>query len=172
MSIHYTQNENGAVSDKRDLSAFKKLEKKPAQYTIFLVDDDVDDRMQAMKELKKSPYVYNVHSFESGDKLMAYLVSEGFYSSRLMQQMPTLVILDIHMPGTDGIEILRDLKEHPLTKDIPVIMATSDASSKSTLEAYQLQANAYIPKPIKLGSIHNVIVNGSGWPVRKPAGEV
>ncbi len=142
-------------------------EVKTEQYTVFLVEDDTDDRRQAVQELRKSPYIYNVHCFDSGDKLIGHFVSEGYYSGNLMLSIPTLIILDIHVPGTDGIDILRELKEHPLTEDIPVIMLTADTSSKLALEAYKYKANAFIEKPLRLDHVHEVIDTGWGWPRHK-----
>lgn len=141
--------------------------RQPDHYTVFLVEDDADDRTQTLRILRQSPHIHNVHWFESGDRLMAHLVAQGFYADRVAKEIPTLILLDLHLPGTSGMDILRDLKEHPLTQDIPIIVLTNDVSSERVLEAYRLQANAYLPKPVLLGNIHDVIYNGWGWPDRK-----
>jgi CheY-like chemotaxis protein len=145
-------------------------DKEPGKYTVFVVDDNADDRLQALKTLQKSPYVYNAHCFENGDKLMEHLVAEGFYANSIIRNMPLLIILDMNMPGTtNGMQILRGLREHAMTKNIPIIMLTNDTSGARMLEAHHLSANAYIPKPLRLASLHEVIVSGSGW-TQRPLG--
>lgn len=136
------------------------------QYTVFLVEDDIDDQHLAVQTLKKSPYIYNVHCFENGEKLEHYLASEGYYSGNMLQNLPVLIILDIHMPGTSGLETLKKIKEHPLTEDIPVIILTGDLSNKTALDAYRSHANAFIVKPLNLEHVHDVIYTGWGWPGR------
>jgi CheY-like chemotaxis protein len=135
------------------------------QYTVFLLEDDSDDRRQAVHTLKNSPFIYNVHCFDNGDAMIKHFAGEGYYSGSVMRRIPTLIMLDVHVPGTDGLEILKDLKEHPLMKDIPVIILTGDASNRIALDAYKLNADAFIKKPLNLDHIHDVIKRG--WS-RKP----
>jgi CheY-like chemotaxis protein len=146
------------------------MEKAVAQYAIFLIEDDPDDARQIEKTLRRSPYVYNIRTFPTGDELIARMVSEGYFGVGVSHDVPVLILLDLNLPGTDGIEILRELKEHPLTSDIPIIIITGDTSQKRAFEAYKLQADAYITKPVNLVQIHDVIYNGaSGWmKERKP----
>lgn len=144
------------------------MEKAISQYTIFLIEDDPDDTKQIIRTLQRSPYVYNIRTFSSGDEMIAHMVSEGYFGVGVVHDTPILILLDLNLPGTNGIEILRDLKEHPLTADIPVIITTGDTSQKRAFEAYKLQADAYLTKPINLGQIHNVIYNGFGKKEYKP----
>lgn len=137
------------------------------QYTVFLVEDDPDDQEFILKTLKRSPYIYNVHCFKNGGQLIEHIVKEGYYGGFLIHNLPTLILLDIHMPGESGIELLDELKGHPLTADIPVIMVTNDLSQESAVEAFKLKANAYVTKPIHLDPIHEVINTGWGWAIKK-----
>lgn len=137
------------------------------QYTVFLVEDDPDDRRQATQILRKSPYIYNIHCFDNGDKLIQHFICEGYYSAHLMRHIPTLIMLDIHMPGSNGLDILKSLKEHPLTQNIPIIILTGDTSHETALNAYRAQANAFIAKPLNLDHVHEVIYTGWGWPGAK-----
>ncbi len=154
---------HGARSLSEDVSR-DDLGKKVEQYTVFLVEDDVDDRHQAVRELRRSPYIYDVHSFESGDRLIEHFVSDGYYNGNFMRYMPTLIILDVHVPGTDGMDILRELKGNPMTEDIPVIILTGDTSDKVAMDAYKSKANAFITKPLKMDQVHEVVHTGWGWP--------
>jgi len=64
------------------------------------------------------------------------------------EDRPQLILLDVMMPGMSGIEVLRCLREHPETRDIPVIFVTADSSEQSQLDGLDLGADDYIAKPV------------------------
>jgi chemotaxis family two-component system response regulator Rcp1 len=136
------------------------------QYTVFLVEDDADDRRQIAEVLERSPYIHNIHHFGNADALKKHFAQEGYYTDPVLRRIPALILLDLHMPGTGGMDFLRELKGNPLTRDIPVIIITGDSSPWCTQEAFELQASAYVSKPVHLDYIHEVIHTGSGWPAR------
>jgi hypothetical protein len=164
-----TRKDAGQGAQRKDY-VYKQLSeeqtRKPEQYTVFLIEDNIDDREQILKILGKSPYVYDVHCFESGDDLVAYFVDEGYYDDGLEDNMRMLILMDIHLPGATGMEILRDLKEHPMTRNIPIAMLTGDTSIECVEEAYHLQVSGYILKPVLLSNIHDVIHRCCGLPVK------
>lgn len=135
-----------------------------AKYTIFLVEDDSLDRNTILQTLQRSPFVHNVHWFDTGDRMLKHFVHEGYYSGNLIQNIPTLVLLDVALPGIDGMEILRRLKENPLTTEIPVAMITGNVSESQAQAAYRLKANAFIQKPLHLDRVHEVMFTGWSWP--------
>ena len=144
-------------------------ERKADQYTVFLVEDNIDDREQIIRTLGESPYIYDVHCFESGDKLVEYFIDEGYYDygdEGVENNIRKLILMDIHLPGVNGMEIIRDLKEHPMTKTIPVIMTTGDTSAQSFEKADELQVSGYVLKPLYIGNIHEVIHRYLGQPVK------
>lgn len=149
-----------------DDDARDSLENPAKQYTVFLVEDDPDDTEYAIRILKKSPYVYNIHCFETGDELIGHFITEGYYSGNLVHHLPFLVMLDVHIPGASGLDTLKAIKAHPLTRDIPVIVLTGDLSSEVAENACESQANAFVTKPLHLESVHEVILNGEGEPYR------
>ncbi len=134
------------------------------KYTVFLVEDDSSDRNMILQTLQRSQHVHNVHWFDSGERLMKHFVHEGYYSGTLIHNIPTLVLLDIALPGAGGVEILRRLKENPLTSDIPVIMITGSLSDEAARESFRLRANAYVVKPVHLDRVHEVMLKGWSWP--------
>ena len=77
-----------------------------------------------------------------------FFFCRGAFSNRNVADIPKVVLLDIKMPKLDGIEVLRQLKENPTTKIIPVVLLTSSKEEKDIVEGYQLGVNSYIVKPV------------------------
>ena len=134
------------------------------KYTVFLVEDDSTDRNIILQTLQRSPYVHNVHWFDSGDLMLRHFVHEGYYNGNVLQNIPTMVLLDVALPGTDGMEVLKRLKENPLTCEIPVVMISGNVTDTAARAAFKLKANGFIPKPLHLERVHEVMFTGWGWP--------
>ncbi len=78
--------------------------------------------------------------------------AEGFADGRSMfealeKRKPELIVLDIMLPGEDGVEILKKLRENPETKKIPVIMATAKGTEMDKIHSLDLGADDYLVKP-------------------------
>ena len=139
--------------------------REPLKYTIFLIEDDDIDKNDIIRVLQRSPYVHNVHWFRSGDELLEHFTVSGFYADSTLRRIPSMILLDLHIPGIDGMSLLQRLKENPATADIPVVIVSGDTSAEATAGAMRLRANAYVSKPLKLAQIHEVMTTGWGWPI-------
>lgn len=79
---------------------------------------------------------------------------EGEYEK---SSRPGLVILDLNMPRKDGREVLAEIKTDPELKRIPVVILTSSEARQDIINAYNLQANCYITKPVDLEKFFSVV---------------
>lgn len=80
------------------------------------------------------------------------LEAEGFQDARsfkdaLLNKLPDLILLDVMLPGEDGIQILKELRNGEVTKDIPVIMVTAKNAEFDKVQALDLGADDYVTKP-------------------------
>jgi CheY-like chemotaxis protein len=107
--------------------------------SVLIVDDDADDR-EIIRDAFQSNYKESDYVFiENGEKLMEYLEN--------CDELPSLIMLDLNMPGKDGREALRDIKSHTDFRQIPIIVFTTSSSQKDRQMSYDLGANCFITKP-------------------------
>jgi PAS domain S-box-containing protein len=70
---------------------------------------------------------------------------------------PNLILLDINLPGLDGYQVLKQLRKHPLTKNIAIIAITSNATKSDIEKGLNAGFNAYITKPLDIPLFHKII---------------
>lgn len=102
---------------------------------IYCVEDD-----SAIRDLK----VYTLRA--SGFEAMGFENDTGFWAA-MKEQRPEMIILDVMLPGEDGLTILQKLRSSPVTSDIPVIMATAKDSEYDKVIGLDSGADDYLTKP-------------------------
>ena len=102
---------------------------------IYIVEDDAEIRELEVYALKSSGF--ESKSFDSGKNL----------DEEIKVQVPDLFILDIMLPGEDGLSILRRLRAKENTKNVPIIMLTAKSSELDKVKGLDLGADDYIAKP-------------------------
>lgn len=140
-----------------------RLKPDPVTFTVFLVEDDTEARGMMLQTLQRSPFIHNVHWFNTGDAMLRHFVQEGYCAGKLLHNIPTMVLLNATLPGTPGMEVLRRLKENPLTGGIPVIMLADEVTEDFAAEALRFKADAVMMKPVNLARIHEVMQSGRIW---------
>ena len=133
----------------------------PAKRTVFLVDDDHDDLALGKRVLENSNYIDHIICIASAEKLKEELNARYKNTAPLEN---TIILLDVHMPHTDGIALLSQLRESSYTRNIPVVMLTEDCGTHNIEKTYHLQASGYLTKPLRdehLNHIHSVLKCGA-----------
>lgn len=102
---------------------------------IYCVEDDASIRDIELYTLRSTGF--SAEGFADG---------EAFFAA-LSRELPELVILDVMLPKTDGVEILTALKADPRTRDVPVIMATAKGAEYDKIQSLDLGADDYLVKP-------------------------
>jgi CheY-like chemotaxis protein len=121
---------------------------------ILLVEDNADHVELTVKALRDNNVLNEVHVVNSGEQAIDFLYQRGAYVDAAQ---PGLILLDIKLPGMDGIEFLRRIKADPNLKRIPVVMLTTSAGEKEIVESYNCGANSYIVKPVDFEQFVKVI---------------
>jgi len=124
---------------------------------ILIVEDSDDDYMATVRAFKKANLINPVRRCTNGDQAMDYLLQRGEYSDPGNAPRPSIILLDLNLPGTDGREVLRMIKADPNLQKIPVIVLTTSNAEQDIERCYEAGANSYVQKPVDLvGFIQSV----------------
>lgn len=121
---------------------------------ILLVEDNLGDIRLTQEALKEYKIVVNLHVVMDGVEAMNFLHKVDKYEN---EPTPDLILLDLNLPKKDGRQVLKEIKEDPLLKLIPVVVLTISKADQDIIQAYKLQANCYITKPLDLNKFIEVV---------------
>jgi len=121
---------------------------------ILLAEDNPGDARLTVEGFKDAKVKNNITVVEDGEEALAYLRHEGPYAD---VALPDLILLDLNMPKKDGREVLAEMKADEKLRRIPVLVFTVSSAEKDILAAYNLQASAFITKPIDLDEFITVV---------------
>lgn len=112
-----------------------------ASRTIFVADDDPDDLQLIKESIEEQRPENKVEIFLNTQELLSALhqLAEG--------EQPALIVLDLNMPGKDGLSALIDIKSDPFFRLVPVVICTTSTSMKDKANSYASGANCFITKP-------------------------
>lgn len=125
---------------------------RPAE--ILLVEDNPGDAQLAREALDESKFRNNLHHVLDGDAALDYVYRRGPYEDAVR---PDLILLDLNLPGMDGREVLRVLKNDADLKKIPIVILTTSDAEDDVKKTYDLHANCYITKPIDFEQFVHVV---------------
>jgi len=115
---------------------------------ILLVEDSPEDFEMTVRSLQKAGLKNPIHHCCDGDEALDYLYRRGAYADSPNTPLPGIILLDLNMPGTDGREVLEELKNDEALGLIPIIVLTTSADERDVQDCYSMGANSYIQKPL------------------------
>ena len=121
---------------------------------VLLVEDspgDVRLTQEAFHDVNPS---IKLHVTSDGAEAMAFLKHEGQHANA---PRPDFILLDLNLPKMDGREVLARIKNDESLKTIPTIVLTTSEAQADILKSYQLQANCYLSKPVRLDEFEGVV---------------
>jgi CheY-like chemotaxis protein len=123
---------------------------------ILIAEDDADDRFLLETAFEECGYKDNLIFVENGIELMHFLDEEKL-RNEVDRKFPAFIMLDLNMPKKDGREVLKELKESPKYKTIPVVIFTTTKNENDIRRCYELGANSYVVKPCNFENLVKVI---------------
>ena len=120
---------------------------------ILLVEDDAVDVMTVQRAFKKSKVSNPLHIAANGIEALELLRSP----QKPLKNSRCVILLDLNMPKMNGIEFLRELRQDPEFRQLPVIVLTTSDQEKDRVEAYNLHVAGYILKPVTFSKFVEVV---------------
>jgi two-component system response regulator len=112
------------------------------QHSLLLVEDSPDDAALSLRAISSSGVPCEVKVIGHGGEALGLLLApEG--------PVPSLIVLDFHLPGYNGLEILRALRAQEKTRHVPIVMLSALESDKEILECLREGANSCVQKPLE-----------------------
>jgi CheY-like chemotaxis protein len=121
---------------------------------ILLVEDNPGDAELTREALAESKLLIRLHVARDGVEALAYLRREPGYESA---PRPDVILLDLNLPRKDGRAVLKEIKEDPALRRIPVVVLTSSRAEQDIARAYDLNANCYVTKPVDLEQFLTIV---------------
>lgn len=121
---------------------------------ILLVEDNPADADLARENLEYSKILHELEVVSDGVEATDFLRRRGRFANA---QPPDLILLDLNLPRKDGREFLAELKADPVFKRLPVVVLTSSTTERDVVMSYELQASAYVVKPVDLNGFGEII---------------
>lgn len=118
------------------------------EHTLLLVEDSPEDLEATLRALARTGRERAVRHCADGDEALDYLLRRGRFAGRGAAPRPSLVLLDLNLPGIDGRELLGELKSHPELRAIPVVVLTTSDDPQDVDACYLAGASGYVQKPV------------------------
>jgi len=131
---------------------------------LLLVEDSPNDRELALHALRRGRFPGRIEAAGDGAEALDLLLCRGPWARRDLFDLPRAVLLDIKMPKLSGIDVLREIRAHPVLNTVPVVMMTSSGEDGDLSACYELGANSYIVKPVEIETYFATVLDiGRYW---------
>ncbi|MDO9227874.1 MAG: response regulator [Pseudomonadota bacterium] len=123
----------------------------PSQRPILLVEDNPVDVDLTLRAFARRKFVNPIEVARDGQEALEWIPRW-----EAGETLPLVILLDLKLPRVDGLEVLRRLREHPVSRDLPVVVLTSSSEDKDVETAYRYHVNSYIVKPVNFDKFMEV----------------
>lgn len=132
----------------------------PGGAVILVAEDDPDDREMLTEAFAHAPASVELHFVDDGQGLLQHLASPPAPPAAAGvpgPAQPSLILLDLNMPGVDGREALRRLRADARWRRIPVVVFTTSSAQEDVDQVYALGGNSFITKPARMDDLVQLV---------------
>jgi CheY-like chemotaxis protein len=136
------------------MSVPSQTEDQNKAFTIVIAEDDEDDYLLMKEAFKEVGANKPIHWVKDGEELIQFLSNVS--ADEEETKNVGMILLDLNMPKKDGREALKEIKNSPLWRRIPVLILTTSNAESDILNTYDLGVNSYIQKPVRFPELVEV----------------
>jgi len=127
------------------------------KHTILVVEDSPEDWLIMQLAIGRSNLKNEITRVADGEAALDYLYRRGDWADPSKAPRPGIILLDLNLPGTDGHEVLSEIKSDPKLRAIPVVVLTTSTDERDIESCYAHGANSYITKPVDMEGLFTAI---------------
>lgn len=126
-------------------------------HLLLIVEDSPEDYEATVRALAKTGFSSPLMRCEDGEDALNFLYRRGRFSAPELTPRPSMILLDLNLPGTDGRQVLATVKSDENLKTIPVLIFSGSKHEADVNACYEAGANSYIPKPLDMNGLHETM---------------
>ncbi|MFH1338399.1 MAG: response regulator [Candidatus Omnitrophota bacterium] len=131
---------------------------------ILLVEDNPDDIQITQRALKEARIINKLWIVRDGQEALDFLYHRGKYQDTATSPKPGLILLDLNLPKVNGLDVLKEIKQNPDFKRIPIVVLTVSRRDEDIVKGYNYGCNSFIQKPLEFEKfVEAVKVIGLYW---------
>ena len=130
---------------------------------ILIVEDSPEDYEATVRAFRRSRLANPIYRCAEGDEALDYLRRRGRYADPASAPRPGLILLDLNLPGTDGREVLGEIKGDEGLRTIPVVVLTTSTDERDVQGCYRAGANSYVVKPVDVEALARAVQRLQGY---------
>jgi|TARA_B110000977_G_scaffold88302_1_gene117327 CheY-like chemotaxis protein len=123
---------------------------------ILLVEDNEGDVILTLEAFEESEIKTKISVAKNGKDALDFLFKRESFKD---VEKPDLVLLDLNIPIFSGMEVLKEVRQHPILKKMPIIILTTSSNPIEINKANEYQANSFVTKPIDMTEILKTILS-------------
>ncbi|MBW4605454.1 MAG: response regulator [Calothrix sp. FI2-JRJ7] len=127
------------------------------QEPLLVVEDSNEDFRMLQRLMQRFEVKNPIYRCSDGDELLNYLYHKGAYDNPRKAPRPSVILLDLNLPGVDGRYVLERIKQDITFREIPIVVFTTSSNPEDIELCYQKGANGYLIKPMDYKELHNIM---------------
>ena len=134
-----------------------------SNHLILMAEDDADDQLLVQEAFAECGVKEQLRFVADGEELLDYLMRRGRYLNAVTAPRPGLILLDLNMPRKDGREALKEIRDHPDLRRVPIVVFTTSRADTDIRQVYELGANSFITKPAAFDTLVTTVTKMVGY---------
>ncbi|RUT05528.1 response regulator [Dulcicalothrix desertica PCC 7102] len=127
------------------------------QEPLLVVEDSNEDFRMLQRLMQRFEVKNPIYRCSDGDEVLNYLYHKGAYDNPRKAPRPSVILLDLNLPGVDGRYVLERIKQDITFREIPIVVFTTSSNPEDIELCYQKGANGYLIKPMDYKELHNIM---------------